>query len=264
MKMFNIDDIHAGHPISTRCGRKARIISFDMKSCTPIVALVLNEETGVEELYSYYEDGRRLFKKDSPEDLVMKELVPPDEFTTQNLSKLESWVIMAELKRMFQIESKFNLEHKLKKYQYDPIIGYCWYDVYNYVTELVKEIRSRYKKEKSNVLVTDIWEYLLEKADKMQYSEYSEEKLTMGKFGKIEYGEKQFAYVLLSDRYLFRPPLISSGYFYHLKEKTTFCGSFYLDTGERHDTCKVIAIEDNISEDEAFVRYMYFLHSLYV
>ena len=109
---------------------------------------------------------------------------------------------------------------------------------------------------------TDIWEYLLRKAQVAEYSEYSGKKLVRGKFGKIEYGaSKEIAYVLLSDRFLV-DRISLGGYFYNLKEKSISCGGFDLVTGERHEYCKVIEIEENISEEDALERYMNFCQKL--
>lgn len=70
------------------------------------------------------------------------------------------------------------------------------------------------------------------------------------------YENNTIEYVLLSDRFLGRDILL--GYFYILCIETIFCGGFNIRTGERHESCKVIEIEE-ISEDEAIKRYNQFL-----
>lgn len=104
---------------------------------------------------------------------------------------------------------------------------------------------------------TELYSKLNEDSVKVNYTEYTPDKLVRGKFGKIMYGENNtIEHVLLSDRFLARDLLL--GYFYILSKETISCGGFDIRTGERHESCKVIEIED-ISEDEAIKRYNQFL-----
>lgn len=72
-KPFDLEQAKAGKPIYTRNGRKARIICFDAKlEYYPIVALVENEYSTQEILFTYTNEGR--FCYDNPmhtSDLVM-------------------------------------------------------------------------------------------------------------------------------------------------------------------------------------------------
>ena len=58
MKPFDLEKAKTGAPVQTRDGRKARIICFDRKEvCFPLVALVTDLESGLEDLETYRADG---------------------------------------------------------------------------------------------------------------------------------------------------------------------------------------------------------------
>lgn len=71
MKPFNLELAKAGHPVQTRDGRKARIISFDKKGTAyPIV--VLMQERGREVTIHVTENGNFYANKEKDDlDLVM-------------------------------------------------------------------------------------------------------------------------------------------------------------------------------------------------
>lgn len=56
MKEFDLEKAKAGHPVCTRDGHEARIICFDRKNDSPIVALV--EDSGIESTFCYDNMGR--------------------------------------------------------------------------------------------------------------------------------------------------------------------------------------------------------------
>lgn len=57
LKPFNLDAAKQGKPVCTRDGCKARIICFDRKDNTPIVALIERVD-GIEILQCFYNDGK--------------------------------------------------------------------------------------------------------------------------------------------------------------------------------------------------------------
>ena len=59
LKPFSLEAAKAGKPVCTRDGRKARIICFDRKDNTPIVALIERVD-GIEILQCFYNDGIQL------------------------------------------------------------------------------------------------------------------------------------------------------------------------------------------------------------
>lgn len=77
LKPFSLEAAKAGKPVCTRDGRKARIICFDKRGGSPIIALV---ETFVveydcirEETYYYTIDGRKIGQNaESKDDLMMQ------------------------------------------------------------------------------------------------------------------------------------------------------------------------------------------------
>lgn len=72
LKSFNLEEAKAGKPVCTRDGRKARIICFDRKGNQPIIALIINEERGIESIGRYFENGHLLFEKaENKGDLMM-------------------------------------------------------------------------------------------------------------------------------------------------------------------------------------------------
>ena len=54
-KEFDLEAAKSGKPVCTRDGRKARIICFDKKGCTPIVGLI--QEDGFETVATFTERG---------------------------------------------------------------------------------------------------------------------------------------------------------------------------------------------------------------
>lgn len=68
---FDINLAKQGKFVCTRDGRKARIICFDRKYKQPIIALVMNEETGLETISRYFENGHLLFEAENKGDLMM-------------------------------------------------------------------------------------------------------------------------------------------------------------------------------------------------
>jgi hypothetical protein len=109
--------------------------------------------------------------------------------------------------------------------------------------------------------IHDFYRILKEKATEIEYIEYSSENLKRGKLGKILV-RNTIEYVLLSDRFLDREPNNSFGYFYRLNHESISNGGFVIESGERSDTCKVIAIEKNIDDKDALRRYNKFLEML--
>lgn len=76
MKPFDLQKAKAGKPVCTRDGRKARIICFDRKSHSPIIALVetfVKEYNSVrEDTYYYTINGRAIdIENESKDDLMM-------------------------------------------------------------------------------------------------------------------------------------------------------------------------------------------------
>lgn len=214
MEPFNITKARAGHPVCTRDGREVRILCFDMKNYAPIVALVFNEESGIEEPHAYFENGRTFISENSPGDLMLIKTAHRKTKSKTSSNKIELHDTLKEINNLFDI--KDSLENR-----------------------------------KDN----DIWEQLLANAAGAKYSDYSPEKLVNGKFGKIEYVVDNIIkteYVLLVNR-----SDLGSGYFYMLQSKSVACGSFDLLTGKRSESCRVIKIEDNISEIRSLDRYHY-------
>ena len=70
LKPFDLKDAKAGEPVCTRDGRKARIICFDRKDNTPIVALI-ECVNGAEILQCYHNNGRCYHYETSDYDLMM-------------------------------------------------------------------------------------------------------------------------------------------------------------------------------------------------
>ena len=70
MKEFDLEQAKAGKPVYTRDGRKARIICFDRKDNTPIVALIecVNH---AEILQCVHNDGKCFHYDTSNNDLMM-------------------------------------------------------------------------------------------------------------------------------------------------------------------------------------------------
>lgn len=102
------------------------------------------------------------------------------------------------------------------------------------------------------------YDLLRSEAHNASYSGYSIEKLSAGKFGIAEYGErKERAIVMLSDK-LYTNFSGSIGWAYGLGDFGTF--SFDLQTGVRHETCRIISIENTTSEI-ASLRYKSFIET---
>ena len=71
MKEFNLEEAKAGKPVCTRDGKDARIICFDAKGYTLIIALVYYDEYEV--CFPYTANGRiHTIDKVSNMDLMMK------------------------------------------------------------------------------------------------------------------------------------------------------------------------------------------------
>lgn len=67
---FDINSAKQGKPVCTRDGRKVRIICFDRKDNTPIVALIERVD-GIEILQCYHNDGKCFHYETSNNDLMM-------------------------------------------------------------------------------------------------------------------------------------------------------------------------------------------------
>ena len=70
LKPFDIQKAREGKPVCTRDGRKVRIICFDRKGNTPIVALIERVD-GIENLHCFYNDGKCFNDSTSDIDLMM-------------------------------------------------------------------------------------------------------------------------------------------------------------------------------------------------
>ena len=70
LRPFDLEAAKAGKPVCTRDGRKARIICFDRKDNTPIVALIERVD-GIEILQCFYNDGKCFHDSTSDNDLMM-------------------------------------------------------------------------------------------------------------------------------------------------------------------------------------------------
>ena len=70
LKPFSLELAKQGKPVCTRDGRKARIICFDRKDNTPIVALIERVD-GIEILQCFYNDGKCFHDSTSDNDLMM-------------------------------------------------------------------------------------------------------------------------------------------------------------------------------------------------
>ena len=70
LKEFDLEAAKSGKPVCTRDGAKARIICFDAKSDTPIIALITTDD-GTEITFDYLSDGT-FFNSENPDnDLMM-------------------------------------------------------------------------------------------------------------------------------------------------------------------------------------------------
>ena len=70
LKPFNLNAAKQGKPVCTRDSCKARIICFDRKDNTPIVALIERVD-GIEILQCFYNDGKCFHDSTSDNDLMM-------------------------------------------------------------------------------------------------------------------------------------------------------------------------------------------------
>ena len=70
LKPFDLEAAKEGKPVCTRDGRKARIICFDRKDNTPIVALIERVD-GIEILQCFYNDGKCFHDSTSDNDLMI-------------------------------------------------------------------------------------------------------------------------------------------------------------------------------------------------
>ena len=173
----------------------------------------------------------------------------------RSVQELESWQILEELARIGAIKDELKALN-LKADQSDPDTGYNLNDILLYEEDLLKEIRARH----TNVSAQrkEVYSRLNEEVENARFIPYSPERLVKGKFGKVLYGKRnEIIYVLLSNTLLDREAI--QGYFYPLSAPTIGCGMFDIDTGIRHETCRVIEIEDTMDESKVAERYTYFL-----
>ena len=70
LKPFDLEAAKSGKPVCTRDWHKARIICFDRKSDTSIVALIMGDNDR-EEIHSYYKDGKSVRNQEYSCDLMM-------------------------------------------------------------------------------------------------------------------------------------------------------------------------------------------------
>ena len=70
LKPFDLEAAKSGKPVCTRDWHKARIICFDRKSDTSIVALIMGNNDR-EEIHSYYKDGKSVRNQEYSCDLMM-------------------------------------------------------------------------------------------------------------------------------------------------------------------------------------------------
>lgn len=70
LKPFDLEAAKAGKPVCTRAGQKARIICFDVKSETPIVALITTDDD-TELAFDYLLDGTFANSENPDNDLMM-------------------------------------------------------------------------------------------------------------------------------------------------------------------------------------------------
>ena len=81
LKPFNLEAAKAGKPVCTRDGRKARIICFDRIDAKPILALVRSTDGKGENVFYYFESGKRI--ANAPESVLDLMMLP---------EKKEGWV----------------------------------------------------------------------------------------------------------------------------------------------------------------------------
>ena len=101
LKPFNLEDAKAGKPVCTRDGRNARIICFDRKDNTPIVALI-ERVNGIEILQCFYNDGKCFHDSTSDNDLMM---LP---------EKKEGWVNVYKTSINYECGKVFSTEQEAK------------------------------------------------------------------------------------------------------------------------------------------------------
>ena len=70
LKPFDLEAAKAGKPVCTRDGANARIICFDAKSETPIIALITTDD-GTEITFDYLIDGTFANSENPDNDLMM-------------------------------------------------------------------------------------------------------------------------------------------------------------------------------------------------
>lgn len=173
----------------------------------------------------------------------------------KSVQELESWQIFEELSHVQAIKMELK-SLKFKGDQLDPDTGYNLNGILRYEEDLLREIRARHIDV--NIQRDEMYNRLNKEVEAVRFIPYTPMKLKKGKFGKVLYGSrKEIVYVLLSDTFLDRRT--RQGYFYPLSAQTIGCGSFDIDTGVRHETCKVIEIEDIIDVSIPIERYNNFL-----
>lgn len=124
MKEFDLEKAKAGHPVCTRDGHEARIICFDRKNDSPIVALV--EDSGIESTFCYDNMGR--YSDDGKEcsyDLFMESV------------KQEKWINIYDSNRHLftggslydsKKEAEANAEKDKETYLYYKTVKVEWED----------------------------------------------------------------------------------------------------------------------------------------
>lgn len=136
-----------------------------------------------------------------------------------------------------------------------------------YVVNISKKIKMNKTKQPvgqsikvadSQMILETTYESLIQEAQNASYLGYSIEQLSAGKFGIVELGEK-INFVILSDRLYTQDPLYSIGWAYGLGQFGTF--SFEPQTGVRHETCRIVSIE-NTTTEMALKRYNYFIKAI--
>ena len=124
MKEIDLEKAKAGHPVCTRDGHEARIICFDRKNDSPIVALV--EDSGIESTFCYDNMGR--YSDDGKEcsyDLFMESV------------KQEKWINIYDSNRHLftggrlydsKKEAEANAEKDKETYLYYKTVKVEWED----------------------------------------------------------------------------------------------------------------------------------------
>lgn len=75
MRQFELCEAKSGYPLCTRCGYEVKILSFEIRNDAPIIALVFNEDTKMDEPHIFYENGSKILYEKEPNDLMMKDYI---------------------------------------------------------------------------------------------------------------------------------------------------------------------------------------------